>query len=159
MNPKPLSSTSITSTIKSRFTQGFLRALKRINRQKPRTGTPPPSSSREICKRYLKVKVAADASMACAVGSRRAWSRAMLRKIRSQSTCVKVRRRTRFRMKKKESNEKEDGNPKAMELRKLVPGGEAMEICKLLDETAHYIKCLSTQVKVMRRIADFYSSN
>jgi hypothetical protein len=27
----------------------------------------------------------------------------------------------------------------------------------LLDETAHYIKCLATQVKVMESIADLYS--
>lgn len=48
---------------------------------------------------------------------------------------------------------------KASELRKLVPGGEAMDMCKLLDETADYIKCLATQVKLMRRIADFASAS
>lgn len=151
-----LSSSSMTS-IKSRFTRGFLRALDRINKQKP-------STTREICKRYLRVKVAADASMASAVGSKRAWSRAMLLKMRLG------RRRTSgdFRiMKKKKKNKKisstdrdeeeVNGIRKAEELRELVPGGEAMEICKLLDETAHYIKCLSTQVKVMTTIADFYS--
>ncbi|KAJ6956316.1 hypothetical protein NC652_007409 [Populus alba x Populus x berolinensis] len=28
-----------------------------------------------------------------------------------------------------------------------------MDICCLLEETAHYIKCLATQVKVMQSIA------
>ncbi|KAH7542534.1 hypothetical protein FEM48_Zijuj02G0084400 [Ziziphus jujuba var. spinosa] len=64
-----------------------------------------------------------------------------------------------FRTKKKELDEKEVGNLEAMEIRKLVPDREAMEIYKLLDETAHYIKCLTIQVKVMTRIADFYSPN
>ncbi|KAH7537566.1 hypothetical protein FEM48_Zijuj03G0106600 [Ziziphus jujuba var. spinosa] len=89
----------------------------------------------------------ANASTACVVSSRRAWSRAMLRKIQSQSTCVKVRRRTKFRMKKKDLDEKEARNLKAMEFRKPVPSGEAMEIYKLLNETIHCCKCLTTQVK------------
>ncbi|KAH7518309.1 hypothetical protein FEM48_Zijuj09G0157700 [Ziziphus jujuba var. spinosa] len=61
-------------------------------------------------------------------------------------------------MKKKELDA-EVRNPEATELGKLMLGGKAMEICKLLDETAHYIKCLTTQVKVMRRIVDFCSPN
>lgn len=60
-------------------------------------------------------------------------------------------------------NKKKDVNNykesfEAKELRKVVPGGESMDFCNLLDETAHYIKCLATQVKLMRRIADFYSA-
>lgn len=66
---------------------------------------------------------------------------------------------------KKSSNEntttrREDGVgfvEEADELRQLVPGGETMNLCNLLDETAHYIKCLTTQVQVMKKIADFYS--
>lgn len=57
-----------------------------------------------------------------------------------------------------EEEDEVNGIRKAKELRELVPGGEAMEICKLLDETAHYIKCLSTQVKVMTAIAESYSA-
>lgn len=43
-------------------------------------------------------------------------------------------------------------------LRKLVPGGVAMDIDSLLDETTHYINCLNTQVKMMRRIAEICST-
>lgn len=47
------------------------------------------------------------------------------------------------------------GDRKTEELRRLVPGGEAMDLYGLLDETAHYMKCLSTQVQVLRNIVDF----
>ncbi|KAF3435114.1 hypothetical protein FNV43_RR22201 [Rhamnella rubrinervis] len=154
-NPRRLSSSCSMTNIKSRFTHGFLRALSRINTRKP-------STTREICKRFLRVKLAADASMASAVGSRRAWSRAMLLKMRLRRRTCRDSRITNDKKKKKKmsgSDQKEEVNGirKAEELRGLVPGGESMEICKLLDETAHYIKCLSTQVKVMTTIADFYS--
>lgn len=161
MNPKSLSLRPKTS-LKSRFTKGFLQALKRIHGQRSRS--PNVSSPREMCRRYLSVKIAADASMASAVGSRRAWSRALLTKIRSHRAprvCKYSARRIDNSKKKKKKCE--DGqeigvNSEANELRKFVPGGEAMDICSLLDEAAHYIKCLNTQVKVMRRIANIYSA-
>lgn len=53
--------------------------------------------------------------------------------------------------------EKELGLGQTDELRDLVPGGETMDLNILLGETAHYIKCLTTQVQVMRNIVDFYS--
>lgn len=52
---------------------------------------------------------------------------------------------------------KELGFGQTDELRNLVPGGETMDFCSLLDETAHYIKCLTTQVQVMRSIVYFCS--
>ncbi|BBH09966.1 ILI1 binding bHLH 1 [Prunus dulcis] len=104
MNPKSLSLRPKTS-VKSRFTKGFLQALKRIQGQRSRS--PNVSSPREMCRRYLSVKIAADASMASAVGSRRAWSRALLTKIRSHGAprvykysaeeLITVRRRRRRR--------------------------------------------------------------
>ncbi|CDY30379.1 BnaA04g24800D [Brassica napus] len=42
----------------------------------------------------------------------------------------------------------------AERLRNLVPGGGGMETSKLMEETAHYIKCLSMQVKVMQCLVD-----
>lgn len=59
--------------------------------------------------------------------------------------------------KKRRREDEEHGFGHAEKLQKLVPGGKAMDFSSLLDETAHYIKCLVTQVKVMRSIADFYS--
>lgn len=106
-------------------------------------------------------------SMASAVGSRRAWSRAILfRKLRNQgrNSTVQIRRmsnilgmRKRNLCGKKYSME-EVGVCQAEQLRKLVPGGEEMDMCNLLGETAHYIECLTTQVNVMRRIAEIFSS-
>ncbi|KAI6694400.1 hypothetical protein NL676_022110 [Syzygium grande] len=107
--------------------------------------------------------------MARAVGTRRAWSRATLWRARNgerrhnllRGRCSKSNSRERSLGKKKRKKEKRDieehGFGHAEKLQKLVPGGEAMDFCCLLDETAHYIKCLITQVKVMRSIADFYS--
>ncbi|XP_040992451.1 transcription factor IBH1-like isoform X1 [Juglans microcarpa x Juglans regia] len=153
MNPKRFSSSTWPSTtVKSRFTCGFLRALWRINRQRRTTS----ASSREIRRRYLRVKVAADVSMASAVGSRRAWSRAiLLRKIRNQGQngTVRVRRMSNIlgmmRKRNIRGNYKcteEVGTCQAEQLRKLVPGGEEMDMCNLLGETAHYIECLTTQM-------------
>ncbi|XP_022727979.1 transcription factor IBH1-like [Durio zibethinus] len=164
-----------SSSLKSRFTTRFLRALTRINARKPIS----PSSPREIFQRYRRIKVAADKSMASSVRSRRTWSRATLWKLRSRS-CLQLaslgRRRSvktstitsRQAIMKKTSHEIENKTTteedhqdrfvgQADKLRELVPGGEAMDLCNLLDETAHYIKCLTTQVQLMRKIVDFYS--
>ncbi|KAK9944594.1 hypothetical protein M0R45_010155 [Rubus argutus] len=168
MNPQLLSLSPNNSSLKSRFTLGFLRALKRLNMQTSSSPSPPQtvsssssSSPREMCRRYLRIRIAADASMASAVGSRRAWSRTLLLKIRNRQfrSCNSSARR--ISMKKKCSGRKMKKlkcDKEINELRKFVPGGEAMDACSLLDEAAHYIKCLNTQVKVMTRIADIYSA-
>ncbi|XP_022759818.1 transcription factor IBH1-like [Durio zibethinus] len=168
-NPQDLN----PSSLKSRFTTRFLRALTKINGQKPISS----SSPREMFQRYRRIKVAADKSMAWSVRSRRTWSRAMLWKLRSRYSCRQasssrrssVRTSTIIKSRQaKTSHEKENKNTttgqdevgfvvQADKLRKLVPGGEAMDLCNLLGETAHYIKCLTTQVQVMRKIAHFYS--
>lgn len=62
----------------------------------------------------------------------------------------KVSRRT---VTKKNRFEKESSS-RVKELRRLVPGGESMDLGVLLEETAHFVQCLETQVGVMRRIAD-----
>ncbi|MBA0820568.1 hypothetical protein Gohar_021259 [Gossypium harknessii] len=168
------------STLKSRFTARFLRALIKINAQKPISS----SSPREIFQRYRRIKVAADKSMAYSVRSRRTWSRATLWKLQSRSrrrlassgrrSSIKTRTTTtttttttstnhRAAIVEKTSHEKENKEDhvglavQAEELRELVPGGESMDLCNLLDETAHYIKCLTTQVQVMKKIANLYS--
>ncbi|XP_022771558.1 transcription factor IBH1-like [Durio zibethinus] len=170
MNPQHLNA----SSLKSRFTRRFLRALTKINAQKPISS----SSPREIFQRYGRIKAAADKSMANSVRSRRTWSRAMLWKLRSRSyrqassgrrSAVKTSTTTSHQAIRKKTNHEKENKPtktgedqvgfvvQADELRELVPGGEAMDLCNLLDETAHYIKCLTTQVQVMKKIVDFYS--
>ncbi|XVF81291.1 hypothetical protein PTKIN_Ptkin15bG0143700 [Pterospermum kingtungense] len=172
MNPSHLNP---SSSLKSRFTTRFLRALTKINAQKPISSSP-----REIFQRYRRIKVAADKSMAYSVRSRRTWSRAMVWKLRSRScrrklACSGLRRSSSSSsvktcpIMKKTCHAKENKTTtgdehedcefvrEADELREIVPGGEAMDLCNLLDETAHYIKCLTTQVQVMRNIVDFYN--
>ncbi|CAK9140861.1 unnamed protein product [Ilex paraguariensis] len=152
--------TTNPSSIKTRFAYLFLRNLKRLNKYRPTS-----SSSRAVYQRYGMIKFAADASMASAVGSRRAWSRATLLKIRNRALNCTFLKRRRIHALRRRRAERKSRNPRqecafgqANELRRLVPGGEVMDICNLLDETAHYIKCLNTQVQVMRNIVDFYSS-
>uniref|UniRef100_A0A5B7BCH5 Putative transcription factor IBH1-like n=1 Tax=Davidia involucrata TaxID=16924 RepID=A0A5B7BCH5_DAVIN len=149
------------SSIKTRFTYGFIGALRRLNKHHRPASTSSSSSAIEICRRYRSVKKAADASMASAVGSGRAWSRAMLRKIhnrrRGANYLANPRRSSAPHGLRKRSGR--GGNLfQANRLRKLVPGGQTMDLHSLFDETAHYIKCLTTQVQVMRNILDFCST-
>ncbi|PON75114.1 IBH1 transcription factor [Parasponia andersonii] len=168
MDPQSLSNPNPNS-LKTRFAQRFIRALMRIQNQQPKSSSPG-----EISKRHRKVNTAANAAMASAVGPRRVWSQALLWRIRNRSNRNQARHRRRralFKrigtnsMKRKGLKERrgtEEGQlvgfGKEKKLRKLVPGGAAMDICSLLDETAHYIRCLTTQVKVMKRIAEIYST-
>ncbi|KAJ8748194.1 hypothetical protein K2173_000602 [Erythroxylum novogranatense] len=145
--------------MKSRFAGALLRALTKIRAQKPSSCSP-----RDVFQRYRRVKLAADKSLVFAVGLRRTWSRALLCKIRNQERRRKslARRIKTQPIKKCEVKEKmngeEDDIGQANELRKLVPGGESMDLCGLFEEAAHYIRCLNTQVQVMRSIVDLYST-
>ncbi|KAK9013315.1 hypothetical protein V6N11_041328 [Hibiscus sabdariffa] len=161
------------SSLKSRFATRFLRALTQIHARKPICS----SSPTEIFRRYRRIKAAADKSMAYSVRSRKTWTGAVLWKLRSRSCGRRSAKTSTFiksqqAIMKRTRHEKQNKNTttttttgehgvgfgvEASELRELVPGGEAMDYCNLLDETAHYIKCLTTQVKVMKKIADFYS--
>lgn len=147
------------SSIRIRFALRFLRAMKKLNKNKP----PNPSSTATKYKRCHLIRAAAYASMASAVGPKRAWSRALLRKIRNKSFKLNTSINRRNGIRRRRSVR---GNPRRniqMEsqqennLRELVPGGEAMDSCKLLIETAHYIQCLKAQIEIMRNIADHFS--
>lgn len=139
------------NAIKTRFAIRFVRAMKRLNKGR---GMSTSTSMREKHKRYRAVRAAACASMASAVGPERAWSRAVLRKIRLRHLHRKRRRFARrnpretlgFRLGREE------------DLRGLVPGGRGMGVCSLLSETAHYINCLQAQVQVMTDILHHYSN-
>jgi len=146
------------NSLKTKFTYKFLQALKKLNEKR--------SSALPV----HRIKVAADASLVSAVGSSRSWSRAVLWRIQNRS---RLRRALTKRISIKSTSHssllrrkrrRRGGNPKkevglSQEdvLRKLVPGGEAMNICTLLDETAHYIKCLTTQVQVMGNLVNLYT--
>ncbi|GMI70871.1 ILI1 binding bHLH 1 [Hibiscus trionum] len=155
------------TSIQSRFTTRFLRALTKINAQNPI----PSSSPREIFQRYRRIKVAADKSMAYSVRSRATLWRLRTRprhrrlasfgrrsSVRTPTTAAAVVEKTSSLGEEKKEDHVVGGlGVQADELRELVPGGEAMDLCNLLDETAHYIKRLTTQVQVMRTIANLYS--
>lgn len=163
MNPKTCHHLSSNpSSVKSKFTRRFLRAFKKIKRQQKLLPTNSSLNSSHRHYLYGKVKIAADKSLALAVGSRRAWTRALLWKIHYKARRQRSRFNTKKRLKEKKKKNKKKSDEEvgffhANELRKLVPGGQAMDLCSLLDETAHYIKCLTTQVQVMKSIDQIYS--
>ncbi|KAF3457077.1 hypothetical protein FNV43_RR01734 [Rhamnella rubrinervis] len=157
------------------FARSFLRSLLKLKRNRPNYTSS--SSSEMIRKRSQRIKLAAYSSMARVVGPRRAWSRAILFKLqtraryhyfnrRRRSSCLDMEKRTTT-MKKKTKRvmikniskvPREMAKSQTSKLRELVPGGKDMDKCSLFEETAHYIQCLSTQVKVMQAIADRFSS-
>ncbi|KAI4329912.1 hypothetical protein MLD38_028244 [Melastoma candidum] len=157
-------------SLRSNFTRIFLRSLSRIN------GGCASSPRGRALGKHRSIKIAAYASMASVVGTRRAWSREVLRRIRHGGVRRISRRSSEFpvgwkepgygkKLKKEAGMRRKagDGNEGCSirvtrkKLRRLVPGGEGMEFHRLLEETAHYIECLRTQVEVMRSIADYYT--
>ncbi|KAK6163979.1 hypothetical protein DH2020_000843 [Rehmannia glutinosa] len=156
------------SSIKTRFAVKFLQAMNKMNKRKN------PSTSMAVkYKRYQFIRAAATSSMASAVGPRRAWSRAVLRKMRNHTAIHrfpmnnKTRTTRRFPITRRKRSSILRGNPRQEDdlgfgqeddLRGLVPGGQGMDFCRLLSETAHYIKCLKTQVQVMTNVLHHYST-
>lgn len=169
MNPTSLNPKYNYDSIKTRFTHRFLRTLKQVNSRylTRSTSSSTSSSSREMYRRSLEIRHAANMSMAATVGSKRAWSRAMLSKIRRHRRLHgQMRRRSVHKFNKEnignptknDSTEDFGGESETQELREIVPGGEDLDMKSLLDETAHYIKCLTTQVQVMKDILHLYAS-
>ncbi|PKU73448.1 transcription factor IBH1 [Dendrobium catenatum] len=108
----------------------FLRSLSRIN-----------LSTAPFHKRCRAIRRAAYASMARSASPNRAWSHAVLYHLH----------RRRHRPVPEQARCKTDENDA---LRRLLPGGEAMDTCRLLEETIDYVQRLRTQVKLMQEIVD-----
>ncbi|XP_023640197.1 transcription factor IBH1 [Capsella rubella] len=134
------------------FAIHFLQSLSNLTTQNP-FNSPDTTNYRA-----RKIKKAAYVSMAKAAGgSSRLWSRALLgRAAKENNKIVRFARRKRKVTWKISSKRRSDQRaPEATDrLRNLVPGGGTMETSKLMEETAHYIKCLSMQVKVMQCLVD-----
>ncbi|EFH56280.1 transcription factor [Arabidopsis lyrata subsp. lyrata] len=134
------------------FALHFLRSLSNLRTQNPL------NSPDKSIDRVRKIKKAAYVSMARAAGGNsRLWSRALLRRAaKDDNKSVRFSRRKRkISSKRRRSNQRAPVVEEAAErLRNLVPGGGGMETSKLMEETAHYIKCLSMQVKVMQCLVD-----
>lgn len=129
-----------SSSLKTRLAIGFLKAMKK------RLASASTADKDAI-------RGAAYASMASTIGPRRAWSRAILRNIKNRN--LKTPRhhhhhRGGYRKRVTRGNPRNDGIGE--ELRQLVPGGAAMDSWNLLNETAHYIKCLKAQLQIMTNI-------
>ncbi|WOK96577.1 hypothetical protein Cni_G05284 [Canna indica] len=122
----------------------FQRALSLVHRTASK-------SSRAV--RGRRIQCAAYASMAYSAGPRRAWSRALLRRLRRAARRRQPRAGWRRRAAAGAGAASRVATG-AAGLRRLVPGGGGMDYCSLLEETADYIKCLSVQVKLMQSIAD-----
>ncbi|ERN06773.1 hypothetical protein AMTR_s00005p00155460 [Amborella trichopoda] len=125
------------------FSNRFLKALATIqskNTSKHRSGK--------------MIKLASDISLASAVTPKKAWSRAILERFQLHLKHGRALKRVTVLNKKKKQEvcRGVESISRPDKLRGLVPGGERMDYCTLLEETADYIKCLETQVKAMADI-------
>nr|GEU55816.1 hypothetical protein [Tanacetum cinerariifolium] len=176
MSPTHQPTSTNPSSLKIQLAYRFLHNLNNLNTKRSNL-----DDNTQIHQRSHRVKIAAYASMAFVTGSRRAWSRSILRKIRNRGVLARIKKRVDHRAsrvrvhhhlharstKRRNSScsnpNREYINPSGtagleVKLRKLVPGAAMMDACSLLDETADYIKCLATQVEVMRTLVDHYST-
>ncbi|KAK1436974.1 hypothetical protein QVD17_02758 [Tagetes erecta] len=170
--PTSINPNANANALKIRLAYRFLHNLNNLNTKRSNL------DNTRINRRSHRVKIAAYASMASVVGSRRAWSRSILWKIKKQGVLSRNKKRVdrvtstlhrhhhvHLGSKRRSRNPKREyyvdpfGNSgQEVKLRKLVPGVEMMNACALLDETADYIKCLATQVEVMKTLVDLYST-
>lgn len=157
--PMAMADEGITSnnSLKIRLAYTFIRALGRIKRQGPAARyckSAPPSTFQS---RRRRIKLAAYTSMASAVGYHKySWSRAVLaRRLNRRSS--EPPRLDAMGRKKQLPRRPRDAAGRTEKLRQLVPGGESMDVCTLLDETANFIMCLEAQVQVMQSVLHGFS--
>ncbi|KAL3616300.1 hypothetical protein CASFOL_039690 [Castilleja foliolosa] len=145
------------SSIKAMFASRFLRAMKKLKNNNASLSRSMPDK----IKRCHAIRAASYASMASVVGPNKAWSRALLRKIKNSQ----LQRTTLHLMKeRKNAHHHHSRNPRRRlglgpenDLRELIPGGKALDFGRLLNETSDYIQCLRAQVEVMRKIVGYSS--
>lgn len=102
--------------------------------------------------RSRRINRAAYASMAIAAGPRRAWSQALLQRLRSRRSLPHHQRVLVIRRRKARVSGMP--NRRVESLRRLVPGGKGMDFCCLLEETASFVQSLRDQVTLMQTIVD-----
>ncbi|MFS7902174.1 hypothetical protein Hanom_Chr01g00008161 [Helianthus anomalus] len=176
MSPSHQPTSTNPAYLKNEFAQRFVRALNNLNHANSAA-----RDHNQMHRRTSLVKIAAYTAMASVVGSRRAWSRAVLWRIRKRSRnrgLLLIRNRKRvdhkitschhhakvMSLKRRNPNPKRQGfNPfrdssQELKLRKLVPGSGTMDSWCLMGETADYIKCLAAQVDVMKTLVDLYAT-
>ncbi|XP_076937463.1 transcription factor IBH1-like [Bidens hawaiensis] len=166
------------ANLKNQLAHRFVRALNNLNHKKPGADHDQVHNIKQnqMYTRINLVKIAAYTAMASVVGSRRAWSRAVLRRIRNRSRNQGLFLRNRKRVYHKitdchhHAKRLRNPNPKRqdfnlfrnssqeLKLRKLVPGARTIDSWCLVSETADYIKCLVAQVEVMKTLVDLYAT-
>ncbi|XP_039116033.1 transcription factor bHLH148-like [Dioscorea cayenensis subsp. rotundata] len=122
------------------------------------------NDSRTVIERGRRIKIAAEIGLVASSKGRQ-WSRALHRRL--------LRKKGRDYSNKNGCNnyqmmnnvgkeDHEEGGDEVVEierrvrvLQSLVPGGEAMEMESLFEETADYIEALEGQVSAMRALATF----
>ncbi|KAL8261964.1 hypothetical protein R6Q59_026013 [Mikania micrantha] len=164
MSPPQQPTTINPNSLKIRLAYRFLHSLNNLNSKRSNL------DDNQIHQQTShRIKISAYSSMAYVTGSRRAWSRAILKKIRNREVLrprINHRLHARFTRKRNSNypNPKREyldpfGNSgQEVKLRKLVPGAETLDACDLLDETADYVKSLATLVEVMKNLVDLYST-
>ncbi|CAN7063108.1 hypothetical protein IGI04_032932 [Brassica rapa subsp. trilocularis] len=136
------------------FALHFLQTLSNLRTQNSFS-----SPDNKTSDRVKKIKKAAYVSMARAAGgANRLWSRSLLHQAAKRNNknvrFLRRKRRVTWLMRRRSNRGDPIEDVAAERLRNLVPGGGGMETSKLMEETAHYIKCLSMQVKVMQCLVD-----
>ncbi|KAL0924460.1 hypothetical protein M5K25_005291 [Dendrobium thyrsiflorum] len=116
-------------------TYHFLRSLAHINLTTPLSA---------LHRRSRAIRRAAYVSMARAASPRRMWTRAILGRLQ-------LLRRGRLLRRQRSYKKKAISTPHD-KLRRLVPGGEEMDFCRLLEETVDYAEFLSKQVRIMESV-------
>lgn len=128
-----------------RLARTFLRSFSKIKSE---------TSSPHLKRQSRRIKMAAYSSMARVAGPRRAWARALLFKLHTRPTHRTLMNTPPGASTTTPPSSRSDNQ--VGKLRRLLPGGDRMDVCTLLEETANYIHCLSTQVKVMKAISDHH---
>ncbi|XP_040381385.1 transcription factor IBH1-like 1 [Oryza brachyantha] len=177
------SSASTCSTMSFGFKQAFLKNLLLSLQDCSRTTTTP-LNAMSLQERKQAVKSSADIAMAAAHGSGASWPKAIIlahpasaaaaaraqrcRRIVRRYYCCGQRRRSSGRRRRPAAAASGGGGGvtaggvmarrlvrrRTMALRKVIPGGGAMDEASLLREAMDYVVHLRAQVDVLRRVSE-----
>ncbi|KAG7540929.1 hypothetical protein ISN45_Aa07g010740 [Arabidopsis thaliana x Arabidopsis arenosa] len=125
-----------------KYTSHLVPALKKLNMNK--------NSSKQTVKHEVDMALALSAQEF-------AWSRFLLQKLSSSTNPTATTSssdgiRILERSNKEGGNEEGEIEEKLMELQKLLPGGEEMNVEEMLSEIGNYIKCLELQTIALKSI-------
>uniref|UniRef100_A0A0D9WSR4 IBH1-like N-terminal domain-containing protein n=1 Tax=Leersia perrieri TaxID=77586 RepID=A0A0D9WSR4_9ORYZ len=151
----------ISSSTKAPFEQAFLKNLLLILQDR---SSSTPFHAMSLHDRKLAVKSSADIAMAAARGGGARWPKAILPPATTVANSCKAQRCRRIIVRSKRlcgGNYKRKSSMvvvrrRTMALRKVVPGGDAIDMdeASLLREAMDYVVHLQAQVDVLRRVSE-----